>query len=106
MILRWSISKEAKAADSQGRQKELAPYVLVMFQELMERLTPEALEEAINSAPAFARLGASAGSELWRQTAARSLSLSIFEHLVSTSMEDGRQLTLPLSSIQMTADEA
>jgi hypothetical protein len=77
-----------------------------MFQGVMERLTPEALESAINSAPAFARLGLSAGSELWRQTAARSLSLSIFEQLVSVSMEDERQLPLPLPSIQMIADEA
>jgi hypothetical protein len=77
-----------------------------MFQGVMERLTPEALESAINSAPAFARLGLSAGSELWRQTAGRSLSLSIFEQLVRASIEDERQLPLPLPSIQMIADEA
>jgi hypothetical protein len=77
-----------------------------MFQGVMERLTPEGLGNAINSAPAFARLGPSAGSALWRRTAARSLSLSIFEHLVGTSMEDDRQLPLPLPSIQMIADEA
>lgn len=72
----------------------------------MERLTPEALERAINSAPAFARLRSTAGDELWRHTMARSLSFSIFEQLVSTNMEDDRQLPLPLTSIQMTADEA
>lgn len=72
---------------------------------LMERLTPEAVEKAINSAPAFDCLRL-AGDELWRQTAARSLSFSIFEQLVSTNMEDDRQLPLPLISIQMTADEA
>jgi hypothetical protein len=72
----------------------------------MERLTPEALEKAINSAPAFACLRLATGDEQWRQTAARSLSLSIFEQLVSTNMEDDRQLPLPLTSIQMTADEA
>lgn len=72
----------------------------------MERLTPEALEEAINSAPAFAREGLTADTQLWRHTAARSLSLSVFEHLKSRSVTDDRQLTLPLASNQLTADEA
>lgn len=72
----------------------------------MERLTPQALERAINSAPSFARKGLSAESELWRQTAARSLSFSTFEQLESTSRTDDRQLTLPLASIPLIADEA
>jgi hypothetical protein len=48
----------------------------------------------------------SAESELWRHTAARSLSFSIFEQLESTSRTDDRQLTLPLASIPLIADEA
>jgi hypothetical protein len=43
---------------------------------------------------------------LWRQTSARSLSLSIFEQLLSTSVDDDRQLALPLTRNPMTADEA
>lgn len=77
-----------------------------MFQRGMEPLTPEALEVAINFAPAFARLDQSAGYERWRRTAARSLSLSIFEQLVGTSVDDDRQLLLPLPSRQKIADEA
>jgi hypothetical protein len=77
-----------------------------MFHGGMERLTPQVLERAINSAPTFAREGLSADSELWRQTAARSLSISIFEQLESRSLTDDRQLTLPLASTQLIADEA
>jgi hypothetical protein len=72
----------------------------------MERLTPQALERAINSAPTFALEGLSAESELWRQTAARSQSFSISEQLESTSRTDDRQLTLPLASTELIADEA
>lgn len=72
----------------------------------MERLTPETLEDAINSAPAFAREGLAADSWLWKHTAARSLSLSVFEHLESRSLTDDCQLTLPLASTQLIADEA
>jgi hypothetical protein len=71
----------------------------------MERLT-QALERAISSAPSFAPEGLSAESELWRQTAARSLSFSIYEQLENRSPTDDRQLTLPLASNQMIADEA
>jgi hypothetical protein len=63
----------------------------------MARLTPEDLETAIKSAPASVRVGLAAGTELRRQTAARSSSLSIFEQLFSTSAYDDRQLALPLT---------
>lgn len=72
----------------------------------MERLTPEALEEAIISSMAFARTGLAADSPLWRRAAARLLSFSIFEHLESRSLTDDRQLTLPLAGTQLIADEA
>jgi hypothetical protein len=87
-------------------QITLALAVLVMFQRDMERLTPEALAGAINAAPSFAREGLSAPSELWRQAAARSLSISILEELVNRDAADNRQLTLPLNGIQTIADEA
>ena len=90
---------EQGAAGVSGKQG-LQSLFLLCSNGRMDRLTPEVLERAINSARAFARADLSAEIELSRYTAARSLSLLIFEQLVPEDRTDDRQLALPLLSIE------